>query len=82
MSSFDTVVLFCPKCGEKMTEQSKAGSCRLKRYKQNNVPAEIAADLRGSSIICPVCDITFFIAAEIPRVSLRLIEDCEDECYD
>jgi hypothetical protein len=60
MGMFDTVVVFCPSCNAENEFQSKAGECRLKRYKYTSVPQEIAISLAGSSTPCIACgmDIT------------------------
>jgi len=52
---FDRVMVTCPKCGEEVEFQSKAGECTLCEYTLYNMPSSIAANLEGTSEICPGC---------------------------
>ena len=81
---YDSVFAPCSNCGELIEFQSKAGECKLRRYKHTSVPAEIAADLisndedgkpyyRGSC-----CNRVVRLKGEIPRVHLN-IEEWRDE---
>jgi len=47
MSSFDSVIVNCPSCGNEVEFQSKARgwNCSLKNFKPSKVPVEIALDL-------------------------------------
>jgi len=82
MGMFDSVIFFCPYCNEEITEQSKVGICELKEYHQASVPANIALDLKDTTISCPKCDIPFLIAGEVPRISLRLTDKKQENGYD
>ena len=82
MAMHDSITFFCPYCNEKLKEQSKAGECKLANYHQSSVPAEIAQDLKDTTTKCPVCEIIFLIACEVPRVSLRLIDTKKENGYD
>lgn len=63
MSSFDSVVLDCPKCGKEVEFQSKAGVCRLHRYKLSRVPASVALSLNGCEEVCS-CGYTVTISTD------------------
>ena len=52
MGMFDSVIAECPKCGDDVEFQSKAGECCLIRYYPDNVPAVIASDIAGDTSPC------------------------------
>ena len=85
MGMYDTVYFDCPSCGERLEEQSKAGSCKLHKYFQSSVPASVADSLIHSILVCGECDSRFTIEGSVPRVSLHLTavrgED-DDEGWD
>lgn len=55
MGMYDTVIVFCPNCGEELDFQSKAGECALFFYEEDCVPLAIAADIHGSTNECTIC---------------------------
>lgn len=52
MGMFDSVYATCPRCGEAVEFQSKAGACALNSYSVNSVPPSIAEDLAGDVEEC------------------------------
>jgi len=52
MGMFDSVVAPCPKCGEPVMFQSKAGPCELKEYPLDCVPPEVAANIHRDEQRC------------------------------
>ena len=52
MGMFDRVYIACPKCGNKIEFQSKAGVCELNEYGASDVPASIAGDIIGDEQQC------------------------------
>ncbi len=73
MGMFDSVFVRCPKCGEEVEFQSKAGVCELKRYSANNVPPEIAQDISGDVQSCECGEMLKLITARpIERVQMVL----------
>lgn len=78
MGMFDSVNVKCPKCGEVVEFQSKAGNCYLDNYFINKVPISIAIALHGSKETC-ICDyvVTLVTYAFDPRVRM-----CIDEVKD
>lgn len=52
MGMFDSVYVFCPNCGDEVEFQSKAGECVTEEYYLHNMPAEIAKDICGDSLVC------------------------------
>ena len=55
MGMYDTLVTNCPKCGSRISFQSKAGDCSLAEYSIFNVPAQIALDCKEDIEQCPNC---------------------------
>lgn len=78
MGMFDSVIARCPKCGEKVEFQSKAGMCLLKEYNMNSVPPEIAQDLDGDAQPCQ-CGETLKLAIARPIERVQMILDVPGE---
>jgi predicted RNA-binding Zn-ribbon protein involved in translation (DUF1610 family) len=61
MGSYNTVTFRCPKCGQRIKEQSKAGSCFFKTDIIHEAEladvAEIAERSARQKIICPKCGV-------------------------
>ena len=55
MGCFDSVVVECPDCHEKVEFQSKAGDCILAVYDNRYVPENIAKDLNRQCKNCENC---------------------------
>lgn len=55
MGMFDRVWIGCPKCGNSIEFQSKAGDCTLADYNLDAVPTKIAGDIIGDEELCPKC---------------------------
>ncbi len=55
MGMFDSVYVDC-ECGGRAEFQSKAGECILTCYNEHDMPAEIAADLKGEYSYCDKCN--------------------------
>jgi hypothetical protein len=73
MGMFDSVFARCPKCGEEVEFQSKAGACDLKRYSMHSVPPEIAQTLIGDTQRCTCGEmLTLTVARPIERVQMVL----------
>lgn len=55
MGCFDTLVVTCPRCPNKIKFQSKAGLCSLDTYDINDCPPVILDDLNGEYQKCNYC---------------------------
>ena len=55
MGMFDSLIVKCPECKSPVEFQSKAGECMLAEYSVNNVPDEIALDLKDEVSQCENC---------------------------
>ena len=56
MGCFDSVMVPCPKCGEKTEFQSKGGECLLRVYELKDAPKDVLSDVnRHALYICPRC---------------------------
>lgn len=96
MGCFDTVFIKCPKCNTKVSFQSKAGSCSLKKYRAENCPRDIAESLMGKKENCPKCnevvaigkvnhtsvDLSRFVHIEEPKDDAVWCGDDDDYNYD
>jgi hypothetical protein len=65
MGMFDSVFASCPRCGEAVEFQSKAGECVLASYDTQSVPVEIAESLDGQVASCK-CGETIRIVISLP----------------
>ncbi len=76
MGMFDSVWVNCPKCKTKVEFQSKAGPCRLKNYRIERVPVEIALSLDRTSEKCECGNRITLITDAVPiRVAMYIDED-------
>ena len=55
MGMFDWIRVPCPKCGDIIGFQSKAGDCNLDEYTLYNAPPEILGDISRDREICKNC---------------------------
>ena len=55
MSSYDTVWVTCPECGDAIDFQSYAGSCLHDHFELNDTPTEILLDLNEQIEDCDNC---------------------------
>jgi len=72
MGMFDSVFARCPKCGEEVEFQSKAGECTLNRYSINSVPPCIAQDLIGEVSRCS-CGEMLKLAVPYPIEHVQMV---------
>ncbi len=60
MGCFDSVMVPCPKCGQKSEFQSKGGDCILATYELHTAPADVLGDVnRHSPNVCERCGTSF-----------------------
>lgn len=60
MGCFDSVMVPCPKCGEKVEFQTKSGECLLQVYELDKAPEVVLADVnRHAPHFCEKCNIYF-----------------------
>ena len=55
MGMFDRVMVRCPRCGEDVEFQSKAGECYMNRYTPTDAPPAVLADTIGDKQACRGC---------------------------
>lgn len=55
MGMFDRVWVDCPKCGQEVEFQSKAGECVLMDYTLETAPPNVQVDLIGDNSQCNKC---------------------------
>lgn len=76
MSSYDSVYVECPDCGDAVDFQSKAGECSDKAYYAewyNSIPLSIIGDLVGKEEKCMNC-------GTYVSFPLRLVVVYEGDC--
>jgi hypothetical protein len=60
MGCFDSVMVPCPKCGERREFQSKSGDCSLAVYDLEAAPLSVLADVnRHAPLPCGKCGTSF-----------------------
>lgn len=65
MGCYDTVLVPCPKCGEKYPAQSKSGDCVLGEYEMNECPEDVMWDVnRHAPFTCEKCGTVFYVENE------------------
>lgn len=77
MGMFDTAWFVCPRCGEELDIQSKAGDCNLHDYNATyGVPEDIAIDIEGELVYCPKCHKEYIVKPfkPIDNIQMRLEE--------
>lgn len=82
MGMFDSVMVPCPKCTKLVEFQSKAGECNLSKYHVNSVPAEIAVDINGDTENCENCGYLIKLSANVPRISMQVTNETEEDLWD
>lgn len=66
MGMFDTVLVPCPKCGNKVGFQSKSGTCELIDFELDDAPAEVLAGAnRHSPHKCDKCGAWFKLLVRV-----------------
>ena len=68
MGMYDTLIVKCPECGSQVGFQSKAGDCNLYNYSVNDVPAEIAIDLKNDVSRCENCGYSCRLNVQVIKV--------------
>ena len=62
MGVYDTVMVPCPKCGEKYGAQTKSGPCRLATFEIDKVPPDVLEDVnRHAPFTCYGCGARFHV---------------------
>lgn len=60
MGCYDSVMVPCPKCGERREFQSKSGDCNLASYNLEEAPVDVLADVnRHGARRCDGCGTLF-----------------------
>ena len=71
MGLYDEVIAICPKCGNEIAFQSKAGNCAMERFDSRDVPFDIAEDVNGQCEECSVCG--NYVSIELGHTTARMI---------
>lgn len=76
MGCYDTVIVPCPACGERVEFQSKSGPCTLEVFELTDAPDDVLLNVnRHSPHTCPKCKTKFMVqvANRAPTVILPRI---------
>lgn len=62
MGVYDSVLVPCPKCGEKQYFQTKSGDCLLEVYELNECPPDVLRNVnRHSPYDCEKCGTKYYV---------------------
>lgn len=73
MSCFDTVIIRCPKCKDKISYQSKAADCNLETFSYQQVPLRIAGDLNEEEFQCR-CGADFKLVCPVSYIRMEIVD--------
>lgn len=73
MGMYDTVIVSCPKCGEKHEFQSKSGECLLEVYELENCPDDVFANVNRHSP-CK-CDCGTLFQVDMENRKAMIVDD-------
>jgi ribosomal protein L31 len=73
MGCFDTVIVRCPSCTNKIQVQSKAHDCDIKTFSHQQVPLSIAEDLDEVDFRCG-CGARFKLVSPVKYVRMDIID--------
>ena len=60
MGVYDTVLVPCPRCGDRVEAQSKSGDCILARYRLEDAPYDVLSNVnRHAPFVCENCGTIF-----------------------
>ena len=59
MGCFDTILVPCPRCGQKYGAQSKSGSCDLNAFELMEAPQDVLEDVNRHAPFYCQCGATF-----------------------
>lgn len=70
MGCYDSVMVPCPKCGERSEFQSKSGECLCREYMLEDCPEEVLGDVnRHAPNICGRCHTEYYVQFNpVPRI--------------
>jgi hypothetical protein len=72
MGMYDSVMVPCPNCGERVEFQSKSGDCLLNVYDLETCPSDVLGDVnRHSPYDCPKCSTVFKVDLKISAQSVK-----------
>ena len=71
MGCFDTILVPCPKCGEKCQAQSKSGACILETYELIEAPEDVLEDVnRHAPFECEECHTSFEVIVKVISIGV------------
>lgn len=84
MGMYDTILVPCPKCGEKGYFQTKGGECTMEDYEFERAPADAMSDVnRHGPHECVKCGTWFEVAFKIEVTEKKIVSvDPPCRCID
>ena len=74
MGCYDTVMVPCPKCGNRIPFQSKSGECILAEYDMEEAPEDVLRDVnRHAPYECEKCRIWFQVEVDITPAVIQVV---------
>ena len=73
MGMYDTITGNCPKCHERMEDQTKAGYCMLHEFNLDMpISLDEARQIQGHIIQCSHCFAKFEISGDLPTYKIHM----------
>ncbi len=74
MGMYDTILVPCPKCGERYDAQSKSGECSLQVFSFEECPEDVMRNVnRHAPFVCE-CGTAFMVEFKPEPIIVRTIE--------
>jgi len=83
MGMFDSILVKCPHCNNKLEFQSKSGPCMLASFEGNKIPLMVAISSEEDIVKCKKCKKNIQIEFDLPdmEVGYKLKITKEEEDY-
>jgi len=78
MGSYDTVRVYCPKCGRRHELQSKSGDCLGLVFNLGEAPPCILASIDGEVVTCK-CETRYKVKLVTMATVVPCVEEPEDD---
>ena len=65
MGMFDTVVIRCLHCGDRIEKQTKSGQCHMDVHPLGTAPADVLGDLANQQVTCEKCGTVFIVEVRV-----------------
>ena len=74
MGCYETIMVPCPKCGERAEAQSKSGPCQLGVFNLEDAPPDVLYDVnRHAPFTCYKCGQVFAVQLDFSTIGRKVI---------